>query len=95
MRRKPARPFRDIVPTPANGCRGVCMDGECPTCWADVVTDPDDLDALGEMPLRLLVEMDDATYAALDVAAAGLGVPIEEAAAAVLREWADRRKARR
>ena len=93
MRRKPARPFRDIVPTPANGCRGLCMDVTCPVCWGDVITDDDDLEAMDEQPpLRLVVEIDDATYAALDAAAAKRGVPIEEAAAAVLRERADRRR---
>jgi hypothetical protein len=94
MRRKPRTlgTFRDAVPPPATGCRGLCMDVECPTCWGDFFA-ADDLEAFGELPpLRVVVEMEDAVYAALDAAAAGLCVPIEEAAA--VREWADRRKAR-
>jgi hypothetical protein len=33
MRRKPARPFRDAVPIPSGGCRGMCMDAQCPSYW--------------------------------------------------------------
>jgi hypothetical protein len=95
--RKPLRQFRDPVPASSLACRGLCMDMACVPCWGPLLADPfDDLADIHELPpLRLLVTMDDATYAALDTAATGLGVTIEEAAAAVLREWTAARKARR
>lgn len=99
MHRRPPRSIgtvRDIVPASGGACRG-CMDLMCKVCWGDASTAPyDDPEAMDVTPpLRLLVELDDATYAALDATAAGLGVSVGEAAAAVLAEWADRNQRRR
>lgn len=89
---RPLRRFIDPAPTPS-GCRGLCMDMQCPACWDGFFMDPDDLEAVHEPPpLRLLVEMDDDTYAALDAEAVGRGVTVEQAAATVLREWSERRR---
>jgi hypothetical protein len=99
MPRRPLRSIgttRDVVPASSGACRG-CIDLMCVVCFGDLSGCLyDDLDALYEpQPLRMLVEVDDDVYAALD-AAAGRGMTIEEAARVALREWTEwQRKARR
>jgi hypothetical protein len=87
---------REVVPiAPQSECVGMCMDVNCQRCWDDFfasVLAPDLWHLPAVPPLRVVVEMGDARYAARDEAATGLGVTIEEAAAAVLREWADRQR---
>lgn len=87
MRRKPLPSIaREAVPVaPQSECDGMCM-MDCPRCWGDVLAGGW---FLFTTPL-LLADLDDATYAALEAVAAKRGVTIEEAAAAVLREWAGR-----
>lgn len=97
MRRRHPRSIgtvRDVIPANSGACRG-CMDLMCAVCFGDLARglyDDDDLDALhAPEPWRMVVEIDDDTYAALD-RAAGRSMTLEDAARAVLREWAKARR---
>jgi hypothetical protein len=91
MPRKPVPSIpREVVPiatpAPQAKCDGFCM-MDCERCWGDVLASGW---VLATTPL-LLADLDDATYAALNAAAAKRGMSIEDVAAEVLRQWAGRK----
>ena len=99
MTRKPARlqPYREVIPDPdpqPAASHELCMNPDCVPCWSWLCTFADVQDPIsGVLPQIAVVELDDATHAAL-AAAAGRDARIEDVARDVLREWAEG-KARR
>jgi hypothetical protein len=75
------------IPPPAE-CGGMmCMNLECRQCWGVL----DELSAIFEPTPGVAVDLDEATYAALQVAASRQGTTVCVVAKAVLRRWAARK----
>lgn len=86
------RRSRKPAAAPSPGCTGMCLDMNCPTCWAWVqemiaddwfgVTQPK------PHPTRIIVDLDEPTFAVLEHEAAEHKTPIETVATVLLQEAA-------
>jgi hypothetical protein len=75
------------MPPPAE-CAGLrCLDLQCKRCWGIL----DDLDAIFDPTPGVMVDLDDATYAALHDQARRQGTTVAGVAKGVLRKWAARK----
>jgi hypothetical protein len=72
------------IPPPAECGSPLCLNTECKRCWGFL----DDLDAIFEPSPGVMVDLDDATYAALQIAARRQGVTMSSIARAILQKWA-------
>lgn len=74
------------IPLPAECGSPLCLNTECKRCWGFL----DDLDAIFDPSPGMTLDLDDATYAALQIAARRQGKTTSAVAQAVLRRWAAR-----
>jgi hypothetical protein len=90
----PRKARKPAATAPSTGCTGVCLDVECPTCWGwiEKILVADDWFGLTNPkphPTRIIIDLDEPTFAVLQREAADHKTPIETVVTVLLREWTE------